>query len=191
MSISRRTALVTIAAPIFAQSNGRVIVLIDSAAGEITVALSGDRAPKTVENFLRYLDAGYYSGGLFHRTVTMKNQPQSPVEIEVIQGGPNPDGKRGFEPIPLERTKLSGLLHVNGAISMARSGVNSATSDFFFCIGDQPSLDFGGKRNSDGQGFAAFGLVIQGLDVIQKIQALPAEGQRLNPPVRIRSIKRV
>lgn len=188
MTMLRREALLVLGAlPLFGQK--RVMVRIDTELGAIEVALSGDRAPKTVENFLRYVEGGFYDGGVFHRTVTMGNQPQSPVKIEVIQGGPNPEKKAGFAAIELERTSLSGLKHVNGAISMARSGPDTATGDFFFCIGDQPELDYGGKRNPDGQGFAAFGLVLKGLDVIRKIQARPAEGQKLTPPVKIRSIR--
>ena len=161
-----------------------------TALGEIVVALRRDRAPTTVENFLRYMDSGHYDGGVFHRTVTMDNQPQSPVKIEVIQGGPNPARAERYPPIPLERTTVTGLRHVDGAISMARFTPDSAAGDFFFCIGDQPELDFGGKRNPDGQGFAAFGLATEGLDVIRKIQRSPAEGQRLTPPVVIESIRR-
>ena len=73
---------------------------------------------------------------------------------------------------------------------MARSTPDSAVSDFFICIGDQPSLDFGGARNADGQGFAAFGRVIRGMDVVRAIQASPAEGQKLAPPIRIVSVRR-
>jgi peptidyl-prolyl cis-trans isomerase A (cyclophilin A) len=75
-------------------------------------------------------------------------------------------------------------------ISMARSTPDSAVSDFFICIGDQPSLDFGGARNADGQGFAAFGRVIRGMDAVRAIQAAPAEGQKLVPPIRIVSVRR-
>ena len=101
----------------------------------------------------------------------MDNQPESPVKIEVIQAGVNPDrAKDGFPPIALERTSVTGLLHKDGAVSMARGGADSATSGWFICINDQPSLDFGGKRNPDGQGFAAFGRVVSGMDVVRKIQ---------------------
>lgn len=171
--------------------NPRVVVRIETSLGEIQVALSGDRAPKTVANFLRYVDEGFYNGGVFHRTVKPDNQPQSPVKIEVIQGGPNPEKKPVYPPIELEHTTKSGLKHINGVISMARSGPDTATADFFFCIGDQPELDFGGKRNPDGQGFAAFGLAIKGLDVIRKIQQSPLKDQRLTPPVQILKISRV
>ena len=188
----RRDALPLACAPLFAQEkNLRVVVRMEMAAGEILVALSGDRAPKTVANFLRYLDAGLYDGGVFHRSVKKDNQPQSPVKIEVIQGGPNPEKKTSYEPIELERTTLTGLKHVHGAISMARSGPNTATGDFFLCIGDQPELDFGGKRNPDGQGFAAFGMVLKGLDVIKRIQQAPVVGQKLVPPIAILKMVRV
>lgn len=188
----RRDAILLVGMPLLGQEkNLRVVVRIETEKGEILVALSGDRAPKTVENFLRYLDAGLYEGGVFHRSVKMDNQPQSPVKIEVIQGGPNPEKKTSYEPIELERTTLTGLKHVNGAISMARSGPNTATGDFFLCIGDQPELDFGGKRNPDGQGFAAFGMVLKGLAVIKKIQQSAVAAQKLTPPVKILKMVKV
>jgi peptidyl-prolyl cis-trans isomerase A (cyclophilin A) len=191
--MTRRHALALLAAPAQKETepNLRVVVSLETSLGEIVVALSGDRAPVTVENFLRYVDAGLYDGGVFHRTVKMDNQPQSPIQIEVIQGGPNPEKKQSFPPIRLERTALTGLKHVNGTISMARFAPDTASGDFFFCIGDQPELDFGGKRNPDGQGFAAFGLVLKGFDVIRKIQQAPATGQRITPPVKIERIRRV
>jgi len=167
-------------------------------AGTIEIVLDPVRAPVTVANFMRYVDAGQYNGGVFHRTVTMDNQPNNDVKIEVIQGAVNPDYRddsyppnSGFDPIPLERTSATGLKHVDGAISMARMGPDTATSGFFFCIGDQPELDFGGKRNPDGQGFAAFGRVTRGMDVIRKIQMSPRENQRLTPPVVITKVERM
>jgi peptidyl-prolyl cis-trans isomerase A (cyclophilin A) len=109
----------------------------------------------------------------------------------VIQGGPTAQrAKQGFPPVPLERTSQTGLSHKDGVISMARDAPDTAASDFFICIGDQPSLDFGGMRNPDGQGFAAFGHVVKGMDVVRKIQAAPAEGQRLTPPVTILKARR-
>ncbi len=174
-------------------SNGSapVRVLIESEQGTIEVAVDIARAPVTAINFLRYVDGGYYNGGQFHRTVTMDNQPDNDVRIEVVQAGISPSRvEERFAPIALERTTLTGLAHDDGAISMARSTPDSALSDFFICIGDQPSLDFGGARNADGQGFAAFGRVIRGMDVIRAIQAAPADGQRLTSPVRILSARR-
>jgi peptidyl-prolyl cis-trans isomerase A (cyclophilin A) len=169
-----------------------VRLVIETEKGDIAVSLDSARAPVTVANFLRYVDGGFYAGGRFHRTVTASNQPDNPVRIEVIQGGPNPQKERaGFAPIDLERTSVTGLRHLDGTLSMARAGPNTATSDFFICIGDQPSLDFGGKRNPDGQGFAAFGQVTTGMDVVRAIQGSPARGQQLTPPIAIRRIRRV
>lgn len=142
-------------------------------------------------NFLRYVDAGRYTGGRFHRTVTPANQPDKKVKIEVIQAGVNPKlASKDFPPIPLERTSVTGLRHLDGTVSMARDTPDSATSDFFLCIGNQPELDYGGKRNPDGQGFAAFGRVTKGMDVVRKIQHSPANGQSLTPPIRILKVRR-
>ena len=168
-----------------------VSVLIITKLGNIEVDLYPKKAPITVQNFLRYVDGGFYNGGLFHRTVKLHNQPDKTILIKVIQAGINPEReKESFPPIKIERTNKTGLRHRNGTISMARDTPDSATSDFFICIGDQPSLDFGGKRNPDGQGFAAFGRVVKGMDVVKKIQMSPSDGQRLTPPVRILEIRR-
>ncbi len=177
--------------------NSEITLVMTTETGVIEIVLDPVRAPVTVANFLRYMETGQYDGGVFHRTVTMENQPNNDVKIEVIQGAVNPDYRddsyppnSGFDPIPLERTSATGLKHVDGAISMARMGPDTATSGFFFCIGDQPELDFGGKRNPDGQGFAAFGRVTRGMDVIRKIQMSPRENQRLTPPVVITRVER-
>ena len=167
------------------------LVLLRTGLGEIEVEIDSSRAPITGANFLRYVDGGFYDGGRFHRTVRLDNQPGKNVLIEVVQAGASPTPARpGFEPILLERTKDTGLRHRDGTISMARDGPDTATSDFFICIGDQPELDFGGKRNPDGQGFAAFGHVQSRMDVVRKIQGQPADGQSLTPPVPILSARR-
>lgn len=164
-------------------------VVIETSLGEIEVAIAAEKAPITAANFLRYVAEKRYDQGRFHRTVRMDNQPVSPIKIEVIQAGPAPGGQ-AFPPIRLERTSLTGLKHLDGVISMARSAPDSATADFFICIGDQPSLDFGGQRNPDGQGFAAFGRVVRGADVVKRIQQSPFDKQRLTPPVTILRIYR-
>lgn len=148
------------------------------------------RAPATGRNFLRYVDQGSYRGGRFHRTVRLDNQPENGVRIEVIQGGLDSRRAKDFPPIRLDRTVETGLFHRDGTISMARGGPDTATSDFFICIGDQPELDFGGKRNPDRQGFAAFGKVVRGMDVVRQIQTARAKGQRLTPPIEIVDITR-
>jgi peptidyl-prolyl cis-trans isomerase A (cyclophilin A) len=177
---------------VVAQDEKAVVrVVIETGMGEIEVEIDTRRAPVTSANFLRYVDARHYDGGRFHRTVKMDNQPDKIIKIEVIQAGVSPEkAKSDFPAIPLERTSKTGLLHKDGAISMARDGPDTATSDFFICIGDQPELDYGGKRNPDGQGFAAFGRVVGGMDVVRKIQVAPAEAQSLKPPVRILRVRR-
>jgi glycerophosphoryl diester phosphodiesterase/cyclophilin family peptidyl-prolyl cis-trans isomerase len=175
-----------------AHAGDSISVLIRTDKGDIEVDLDAKRAPVTVANFLRYVDAGLYDGGRFHRTVRGDNQPTDKVKIAVVQAGLDPKREKNeFPPIKLERTSKTGLKHTDGAISMARDGSDTATSDFFLCVGDQPELDFGGKRNRDGQGFAAFGRVVGGMDVVRKINAAPAKEQALTPPVRIIEVRRL
>jgi peptidyl-prolyl cis-trans isomerase A (cyclophilin A) len=161
-------------------------VTIRTALGDIEVELEARRAPVTSANFVKYVDAGLYSGGYFHRTVRRDNQPDDRIKIEVIQAGMDPArAAQAFAPIPLERTTVTGLAHRNGTISMARGAPDTAQHEFFICIGDQPALDFGGKRNPDGQGFAAFGRVVRGMEVVLRIHQSPADKQTLAPPIRI------
>lgn len=190
---------VTVTTDVLGQT-GIVRVRVETELGVILLEVDQAKAPVTAANFLRYVDAGHYNGGTWHRTVKLDNQPESTIKIEVIQAGVNPDrAKESFPPIALERTNKTGLLHKDGAISMARGGPDSATSGWFICINDQPSLDFGGVRNPDGQGFAAFGRVVTGMDVVRRIQAAPSsptrttntEAQRLTPPIKIVSVARV
>lgn len=169
---------------------GLITVVIETSAGVIEVAVDPVRAPLTTANFLRYVDAGMYDGGRFHRAVRRDNQARKDVLIEVIQGGRDPARAktvRGFGPIPLERTSVTTLTHVDGAISMARGNTaDSGSSDFFLCVGPQPALDFGGARAADGQGFAAFGRVTTGMAVVRRIQAgATNEREQLLAPVTI------
>ena len=174
-------------------SQGRVAVTLRTAMGDIDLELYADRAPVTVANFLAYVDAGHYDGGSFYRVVRYDNDNGSP-KIEVIQGGVNDQGQEAFPPIAHESTEDTGLLHVDGAISMGRGGVGTASSEFFICIGDQPGLDHGESRNADMQGFSAFGQVVGGMEVVRAIDRIEAtadtddeytRGQILEEPVRI------
>ncbi len=165
---------------------------IDTALGSITVELDAVRAPATTENFLRYVLEGFYSDGEFFRTVTEDNQPDDTIKIAVVQAGASAAREdEVYEPIALERTNDTGLRHLDGTISMARSGPDTATHSFFICVGDQPELDFGGKRNPDGQGFAAFGRVVEGMELVREIHEMPADGQSLDPPLSIQRAVRV
>jgi peptidyl-prolyl cis-trans isomerase A (cyclophilin A) len=170
---------------------GPVRVVIQTEKGDIEVELEAAKAPATVANFLKYVDGKFYDGGFFHRAVKPDNQPMDKVKIQVIQAGMDPAReKEAFPPVKLERTRDTRLAHKDGTISMARDGPDTATADFFVCVGDQPELDFGGRRNPDGQGFAAFGRVVKGMEVVKRIQACPADGQRLSPPIKIRRVTR-
>ena len=139
---------------------------------------------------MKYVDAHLYDNTTFIRWVTLNNQQKDSIKIEVIQGG-EVNSTKVFAAIPPERISQTGLLHKNGALSTARDKPDSATCSFFICINDQPSLDFGGKRNKDGQGFAAFGKVITGMDVVKKIQQQSQnQEQYFKPLVQILSIIR-
>ncbi|MEZ5319306.1 MAG: peptidylprolyl isomerase [Vicinamibacterales bacterium] len=187
-------ALVAILWPVAASGRqdrpSPVIVVLETGKGAIEIEVDVARAPVTADNFLRYVDGGFYDGGRFHRTVRPDTETDTANPIQVIQASrARGSGRQGFPPIPLERTSTTGLRHVDGAVSMARVAgrPDSAGSDFFICIGDQPALDFGGARNADGQGFAVFGRVVKGMDVVRAIQAAPVRPgtQTLAEPVAI------
>ncbi len=167
-------------------------ILLESEMGEITIEVYPDKAPVTASNFLTYVDENRFDGAVFYRVVRRDNQPGDSIRIAVIQGGLYEDDHPAMlAPIVHETTKQTGILHKDGVISMARWHPGTATSEFFICIGDQPELDYMGKRNPDEQGFAAFGKVIAGMDVVKKIHQLPVEGQYLDPTVKILKISRL
>jgi peptidyl-prolyl cis-trans isomerase A (cyclophilin A) len=175
---------------------GEVCVRLESSLGFIFLAIDTAHAPVTATNFLKYVSGGFYTAGRFHRATRPDNYkpvlPNRPM-MEIIQGGINPEMRaKGFPPIPLERTSVTGLKHVRGTVSMARGdAADTATSDFFILLDDQPSLDFGGKRFDDGQGAAAFGRVITGMSVVRTIQQHPVTDQALTPPVPIIAAVRI
>ncbi len=166
-----------------------VVVVFETSLGAITIEVNVAKAPISAANFLKYVDEGLYNGGRFHRTVRPDTETNQVHPIEVVQAGraPRTPTTPGFPPIALEPTSVTGLTHVDGAVSMARAAANTATSDFFICIGAQPLLDFGGARNADGQGFAVFGRVVAGMDVVKKIQASSVRpgSQTLTPAITI------
>ncbi len=172
--------------------DGEVHLLMRTDLGDLHLAVDTLRAPVTAGNFLRYVDRSLFTGGTFYRSVRLDNQPDDDVRIEVIQGGMDRSRREdAFDPIRLESTDSTGILHRDGTLSMARSGPNSARAEFFVTIGAQPSLDAGGARNADGLGFAAFGRVVEGMDVVRAIQARPTDGQYLTTRVGIRFVERV
>jgi peptidyl-prolyl cis-trans isomerase A (cyclophilin A) len=168
------------------------VVVFETEKGTIELDVDGAHAPVTAANFLRYVDAGFFDGGTVNRAVRPDNTVRHDIEIQVIQFQiDEARNRQEFPPIPLERTSVTGLKHVDGTISMARDGPDTATGSFSIVIGDQPSMDFGGRRNPDGQGFAAFGHVVRGTDVVKAIhasptgQAGPYGTESLTPPVKI------
>ena len=165
-------------------------VVLETDAGRMVLALDLDKAPLSTCNFLAYVTDGDYDGGSFFRTVVRETNA-NPHPIDVIQAAtPRGSDDDSRPPIPLERTRDTGLRHVAGVVSMARDGPDTATSSFFIVTRDTPALDFGGGRNPDGQGFAAFGRLVEGLDVARRIQMLPANGEeQLTPPVVLRSAR--
>lgn len=170
----------------FAQKN--VHIIINTTFGDIEVELYASKAPKTVENFLRYVSNDLYVNSSFFRVCTPENEADRVIKIEVIQGGNIPENLL-FPPIELETTQKTRIKHENGTISMARGEPNTAQSSFFICINNQPELDYGGKRNPDGMGFAAFGKVTKGMNVVLKIQNSENENQLILSPIVINSIK--
>jgi len=186
---------VVIAAGAVSQAPGRpptTAVVFETEKGTIDVEVDGVRAPTTAANFLKYVDAGFYDGGTVNRSVRRDNTVRHDVEIHVIQFQIDAAREReAFPPISLERTSVTGLKHADGTLSMARNGPDTATGSFSIVIGDQPSMDFGGRRNPDGQGFAAFGRVVRGMDVVRAIhasptgQAGPYGTESLAPPITI------
>ena len=163
-------------------------VAIRTSLGTIVVRVDARRAPVTVANFLHYVDTHAYDHATFYRTVLRATEPRA--SIEVIQGGLNPQAPNPMiHPIPLEPTSKTGLHNVDGTIAMARTAdPNSATTEFFIDVGDDRFLDAGGPL---GPGYAAFGKVIRGMDVVHKIHTAAASGEMLTPPIRIISVTRV
>jgi peptidyl-prolyl cis-trans isomerase A (cyclophilin A) len=175
-----------------------VVVAFETDKGIIEMAVDLARAPITAANFLKYVDGRFYDGGVVDRAVRPDNTRRRDVEIQVIQFQIDASRRNAqFPPIALERTNVTGLSHVNGAVSMARSGPDTARASFVITIGGQPELDFGGKRNADGQGFAVFGRVTRGMEVVKAIQASPtgASGpfgtESLQPPIKVLRAYRV
>jgi peptidyl-prolyl cis-trans isomerase A (cyclophilin A) len=155
--------------------------MITTAYGPITLELDHRRAPVTACNFMRYASGGLYDGGRFFRSVL---GPINVVQAETVHGSDDP----GLGPIRLERTIDTGLLHVAGAVSMARDAPDTATSSFFIVTHDSPALDFGGGRNPDGQGFGVFARVVGGMELLHHFQGLPATEEQIRPPVTMLSV---
>jgi len=169
-------------------------VAIETKFGDIEVELYPKQAPKTVAAFLSYIDSGYYKNAAFYRVLRADEQPTNANKSELIQGGiwqSNSKKAITLPGIPHETTQQSGILHTDGTISLARTTPGTASSEFFICVGDQPAYDYGGSANPDGQGFAAFGKVIKGMDVVKQIHEQPDNQTSFTPPLAISNIVRL
>jgi peptidyl-prolyl cis-trans isomerase A (cyclophilin A) len=197
--IHRRTLVAAVAVfaaapPLARASAARPKVTMTTGQGVITLELAADEAPITAANFLRYVDARRFDGSSFYRALRT-GEPGAGL----IEGGLQNDPARLFAPIAHESTAQTGLSHLDGTISMARYGPGTATADFFICGGPAPYLDANPAAAGDHLGYAAFGQVTQGMDVVRAILALPTngvarnpamKGQMLSPPVPIVTMRR-
>ena len=172
---------------------GAVRTRVETEAGAFVVEVDPEVAPITVAHYLAHVDRQLLDGGAVYRIVTLANQaPETRHKIEVVQASVSPAWQeKDWAPVAMESTRDTGLRHLDGVVSMARDAPDTATSDFFVCIGDQPELDFGGGRNPDGLGFAAFGRVVEGMDVVRALHARGEADQYLAQPIRVRSVRRI
>jgi|LakMenEpi03Aug12_release.lakeMendotaPanAssembly.Ray.scaffolds.fasta_scaffold49822_7 peptidyl-prolyl cis-trans isomerase A (cyclophilin A) len=172
------------------KSNNEVV--IKTTAGDIVVRIFPENAPQTAKAFLSYVDSGYYKKSSFYRILSLDNQPMGSSAAELIQGGVYKTGKnRDHIPgITHEPTSLTGLKHERGTISLARVEAGTASTEFFICIADSPGFDEGGNSNPDGLGYAAFGRVVTGMDVVMSIYNRKEHNQEFTPPIVIINILR-
>jgi peptidyl-prolyl cis-trans isomerase A (cyclophilin A) len=168
-------------------------VIIETQLGDIEVELFADKAPKTVAAFLLHVDSGFYNKTSFYRVLKTEEFPTQ-TNTGIIQGGmwqTNSKKKITIPGIEHETTKISGLTHQSGTISLARLAPGTGNTEFFICIGDQSPLDFGRRGTEDRQGYAAFGEVFKGMNVVRKIQAQKSHGDKFDEKIEIRKIVRL
>jgi len=168
-------------------------VVIQTPAGEIEVEVYLRQAPKTAGAFLSYIDSGFYKNGSFYRVLNDDNQVTGSPVSNLIQGGiwkTNHSKAVSLPGVPHETTQVTHILHKNGVLSLAREQPGTGTTEFFICVGDQPGYDYGGENNPDGQGYAAFGKVVKGMDVVRTLYARPESNQAFTPQIPIYNIIR-
>jgi peptidyl-prolyl cis-trans isomerase A (cyclophilin A) len=171
-------------------------VTLSTADGDIVIELAQDKAPISCANFLRYVDAHRYNHATFYRALKVQADPLTGL----VQGGVRHDSQPAFRPIAHESTLKTGLSNRDGAVSLARRAPGTATGEFFICVGDTSSLDADASKPGDNQGFAVFGHVVQGMDVVTKMllsHVSPTKGadsgmvgQMLDPPIAINTARR-
>ena len=162
------------------------LITISTNYGDIEAELYPTKAPKTVAAFLSYIEKSFYKNTTFYRVLKDDDMPTD-YNSGLIQGGvwPNLKSVAGIEH---ESTKFTGLSHIDGTLSMARTGVGTATTEFFICIGDQTSLDAGRSGTKDSLGFAAFGKVVHGMDIVRSIQSTESTGDKFIKKIKITNI---
>jgi len=168
-------------------------ILIQTQFGDIEVELFPDQAPKTVAAFLSYIDSGFYNNTSFYRVLKTEELP-SETNTGIIQGGmwqTDPAKKITIPGIEHETTKQTGLTHGSGTISLARLAPGTGNTEFFICIGDQSPLDAGRRGTEDGQGYAAFGKVFEGMNIVRKIQAQKSHGDKFDNKIDITKVSRL
>lgn len=169
-------------------------VLVRTGAGNFVIELYPDKAPKSVAAFLSYVDSGYYKNATFYRVMNQDNQPSDAFKAKLIQGGlwrTNRKLAQSLKGIPHETTKQTGLRHEDMTVSLARLEPGTATTEFFICLGTQPGFDYGGTNNPDLQGYAAFGKVVEGMNIVTTIYNRPESDEVFEPPVWIYDIVRL
>lgn len=174
-------------------SNKSPKIVIETNLGNIDAELYPDKAPVTATAFLSYIDSGYFKNSSFYRVV-YNDVFGNDNDAGAIQGGvwkSNPELLKKLTGIPHEAPAKTGLSHTTGTLSLARTTAGSANAEFFICIGDQTGFDNGVNSNPDGQGFAAFGKITSGMDIVRKIHQQPADGDAFVRPVVILNIKRL
>lgn len=173
-------------------SNTDTYIVIETQYGDIEALLYTKQAPHSTRAILDYIDSGFYARSHFYRVLSEDNQTMGSAPASLIQAGlwGTREPRKYLKGIPHESTQTTGLSHLNGSLSLARQDTGTASSEFFICLGDQPDFDFGGENNPDGQGYAVFGRVSKGMDVVKKIYRRPEENQYFKPSVAIINIRR-
>lgn len=168
-------------------------ILIETSYGDVEAELYPDKAPVTVAAFLSYVDSGFYKHSTFYR-VLKREDLSADFNNGMIQGGiwqSNNSLLNRLQGIRHESTAQTNLSHTSGTLSLARTGEGTARTEFFICIGDQTQFDSGRRSVADGLGYAAFGKVVTGMEVVRKIQSLPSTGENFDRKIEITNIRRL
>ncbi|TCR65318.1 peptidylprolyl isomerase [Bosea sp. BK604] len=166
-------------------------VRVETECGGFTIRVNTDKAPVSSATFLAHVRGGHLDGSSVFRILNERNQPDDLHKVSTVQWGwyEQKDNTLPFERPPIEPTSVTGLRHVRGTMSMARRGTGTPGSEYFIILRDEPELDFGGRRNPDGQGFSAFARVIEGFDTLERLHARGEDGQFVKRPIPVLSVR--